>query len=174
MKTTLMTSDAGDGNGNSESAKNPRPMAAIPATLSSLGIKNNMQAVVEFKDGLRFKLCYVSRSTLNRLLTSCTEFVYNSKLKTREPKLNLDNFVEQFSKIAVAGWEGATLRVLSGLAPLDTSAFTDAQLDAPFLFSQENLIFLMKNVYDLDDFLQNAACDVKFFPTNKAEAVKNS
>lgn len=145
----------------------------LTASLASIAVKHDMDTTITFKDGLSFKLRYITKANLQRLVKLCVTQVYDDKVKGRREKLDNDKFVELFCREAVLGWEGATLRILSGLAPIDTSTFTEEQLDMPLEFSQENLIYVMRNSFDLDEFLQAAACDIKFFSVKREEEIKN-
>ena len=150
------------------------PAIVLPTSLASIAAAGALKATVEYKDGLKFNLCYMTKAALNRIVNASIVQKYVEAKKSRQPQLDNDLFLPQFCSQVVEGWEGATLRVLSGLAPLNTSGLTKEQLDAPYPFSQESLLFLVKTSYDLDEFLQASAVDVKLFRPNLEEATKNS
>lgn len=139
--------------------------------LSKLVNTRQLQTEIEYKDGLTFKLRYVSRADLNRVTNQCITRKWDSKAKQAVPRLDTDKLVTVFCDMAVLGWSGAKVRVLRGLMPMVLPEnVTEAQLDLEVPFSQGNLVTLMKNCFDLDEFLQNAACDIKNFDTSQQEA----
>lgn len=131
--------------------------------IDSLVLKGNLETEVEYKNGLRIKLRYVSRAALSRMLNSCLTPKWDPKTRKSTPQLDNDKFVEQFCATTVLGWTGATIRVLSSLMPLDLSKVPNDKLDAEVPFTQSNLVALIKNALDLDEFLQNASTDVANF-----------
>jgi hypothetical protein len=141
--------------------------------LDSLIAKDNLEAVVEFRNGLKFKVRFVTKVALNNLAKSCTTYKWDQRAKSRVPQLSVDAFVEQFCALAVKDWEGATLKVLQTLAPISTKGMSEEQVNSSLPFSQANLVTLMKNSTDLDEFLQNVCTDINVFGISLIDEIKN-
>jgi hypothetical protein len=144
--------------------------------LKNLIVTKDQEAQVEYQGGLIFTLRYISRARLQSLAKSCTIMRFDPKSRGRVPETNPTKFTEEFCKLAVAGWTGVTPRSLaaSGVVLLDLSSLTEAEKDTPVPFTHENLIELVKNAYELDQFLQDSACDSRVFNPTKEEEEGNS
>jgi hypothetical protein len=135
---------------------------------------DNLTATVEYKEGIRFIIRYVSRSSLMRLSRDCLTWKYDEKAKGRTQQLDNDRFAESFCRRCVVGWSGVTPHTLSKLIPLDLSKIDAAQRDEPLDFDFANLLVLVKNAYELDSFLQDTAVDIKVFRPDLEHELGNS
>lgn len=135
---------------------------------------SNLTTRVEFRDGIIFKLRYVPRADLNKISRSCIIHKYNAETKQREPQLDPKRFANEFCARAVVGWEGITVKSLSKLIAIDQNNLTEAQRNETIEFSHENLVELVTASYDLDNFLQESACDIGLFNIEKEGEEKNS
>lgn len=133
-----------------------------------------LSAWVEFRNGLEFDVRFVSRAELQRIAQRCTVLRYDPKAKTRVPRLDSERFVRDFCDRAVKGWRGITPDSISTLVPVDLGKLTEEQRRSPIEFSLDNLVSLVSNAYELDDFLQDAVSDVSVFRPNQAEEMGNS
>lgn len=134
----------------------------------------SMTAVVEYRDGIKFKLRFISRSTLSRIGQLCVVWKYNDKTRQRQQHLDNDKYAAEFCRQAVIGWEGVTLRKLANLMPLDLSQVPAEDQDKDLPFDVDNLLVLVKNAYELDNFLQDTAVDIKMFRPALEEELGNS
>jgi hypothetical protein len=142
--------------------------------ISDLMIKEEMLAWVEFREGMQFQLRYISRSDLTRLAENCKTWKFSHDHKTKAQQLDHEEFTKKFCARAIVGWKGVTPRSLANTIPIDLTKFTEEQLDAPIDFEQENLVSLIKGAYQLDDFLQDCATDIKVFRPELEDQLKNS
>lgn len=148
---------------------------AAPVNLASI-IRQDVENLmwVEFQYGIFFQLKYLNRQTLQKLSKQATIMKYDSSVKARVPQLDADAVTEGFFKIAVKGWRGVTPRSLSKIVPIALESLTDAQKDEEIPFSQQSLLAITKEAYELDQFLQNAATDISTFDPDKEPSEKNS
>ena len=133
----------------------------------------SMIAAVEYRDGIMFKLRYISRHTLSKLSQSCLIWKFNDKTRVRQQQLDTERFAEEFCKKSVVGWEGVTPRKLASLMPLDLTKVPVEQQDAEMPFDLANLLVMLKHAYDLDTFLQDNAVDIKVFRPGVEEELGN-
>jgi hypothetical protein len=128
---------------------------------------------VEFQS-LRFQIRFVSKITLSALAESCTLVGYDKTNKTHGRKLNPEKFVQEMCATIVKNWDNVTLRTLSGVIVLD-GEFTEAQLDEPIPFSNEQLVAVVTAAHELDTFLQECATEAALFKSESARGLeKNS
>lgn len=172
LNNSLLQTDGEAGLPGDESPASPKPTLNLN-DLSAFQIKVSPEAEVPYREGLSFKLTYLSKPDLQRMMKGCVKMEHNPRTKQREPRIDNDDFMDKFCRRCVKGWTGATLRVISAIAMLDKSKITTEDLDKPVPFNHENLLFLLKNSYDVDEFLQNSATDVKVFNPNWEDEVKN-
>lgn len=130
---------------------------------------------VEFKDGMFFTLCYVSRGKMKTLYNSCTSLRYNPTTKTRSPQTDVEKFASEFSKLAVSGWRGITPKKVAAMIPeLDLSKLSEEEKSADLPFDHDQLSVLVSNSVDLDNFIQEMAVDPKIFTPEHEEELGNS
>jgi hypothetical protein len=128
---------------------------------------------VEFK-GIKFKLRYVSRASLMKLAESSMIAGYDPKAKGRIRNVNVDKYIDQVFTSIVVGWDNCTLRTLSNIMPLNLNGTPEEKLDEAVEFTTENMLATVKNVHDLDNFLQECAVDAALFKhPNDEELTKN-
>lgn len=128
---------------------------------------------VDFK-GVRFKIRYISRATLMSIAEHCTIAGYDQVSKTRNRRLDIDKYVGEIASTIVQDWEKCTVESLSKLMVMNVEGLTEEQIKAPIPFTRENLVMVIKNVHDLDGFLQDCSVDADLFkPTQDGELTKN-
>lgn len=142
--------------------------------LAKLVVTDSLETTVMYKHGIKFRLRYISKAALHRLIKSCTDREWSAKLKQTTLALNNDKFVAQFCAMAVLDWEGATVSALKKMMPFKTTGLKQADMDKPVTYSQDNLVTLMKNSMDLDEFLQNSATEAGNFDIPTEEELGNS
>lgn len=131
---------------------------------------DSLVANVPYREGIVFKLKYISRAKLSRIGKSCTRLIYDETQKARVSQVDPDKLVEQFCAQSVCGWSGVTLRSLSRIVDLDISQCDPTTVDSEIDFSQDQLLPVVRAAYGLDAFLQESACDIKVFrPDLEAE-----
>lgn len=135
---------------------------------------NKLTARIEFRPGLTLNLRYMSRSTLQSLYRSCTIQKFNHESKQREPQLDGPRFAKEFTKLSVLGWEGFTPNRIASLFPVEFENIPADKMDEEIPFSIEDFSFLMENVFDLDQFVQDAVVDANYFRPHKEDEEKNS
>ena len=130
-------------------------------------------AWVEFK-GIRFKIRYVSRASLMKLAESSMIAGYDPKQKGRVKNINVDKYIDQVFSALVLDWEDCTVQALSNIMPLNLEGIDEAKLKELVPFTKENMLSVVKNVHDLDNFLQECAVDASLFRhSNDGELTKN-
>ena len=150
------------------------PIKKITLGDAIISDKEKMTAEVEYKDGIFLTLQFISRNTLNSISRTCVVQKYNEVTKSRQPQIDSDRFAESFCRRAVVGWRGVTLRKLARLIPLDLKRFPVEDHDAERPFEIADLITVVKNAYELDNFLQDTAVDLKIFRPDLEAELKNS
>jgi hypothetical protein len=132
-----------------------------------------LTARVEFKEGITLILRYVSRERMRSLWSRCTTLRYDQQTRARIPRAELSKFSEEFAVLAVAGWEGVTPRTLGKIVPTDLSGVPEKDLDVEIPFSEDGLRALVKQAYDLDNFVQEEAVKPELFSPNQENEIKN-
>jgi len=129
---------------------------------------------VEFK-GIRFQIRYISRATLLHLGEQCRVLAWDAKARTRTQSLDADKFIDLIATTIVQGWDRCTPANLSKVMPINTTGVDKEDLENPIEFNKENLLLVVKNVHELDNFLQDCATDASAFrPVEDEELTKNS
>jgi hypothetical protein len=128
---------------------------------------------VEFK-GIRFKVRYVSRASLMKLAESSMIAGYDPKQKGRVRNVNVDKYIDQVFSSILVDWENCTPRTLSNIMLLNVEGLDDEKLDSKIPFTRDNMLSVVKNVHDLDNFIQECAVDAALFKhPNDEELTKN-
>lgn len=133
-------------------------------------------AWLEFKEGISFELKFVSKSKFRLITDQCTTLQFDPRSKVHQPKVDTTKMVELFVKEAVHNWRGATPRRLALIAPVNLESLSDEQKDAELVFSYEQLVALVKETYELDSWMQEAAMDIRCFNVGsvpKEDVAKN-
>lgn len=153
----------------------PVPVKPLSLSLSSVTVKDKARLTVwaEYKDGISFQICYVSKGELTSLARKCMSLVWGDGNKSRQPKLNTEEFAKRFAKIAVKDWKGATFNSLSSLLVLDPALVNAEDRDKEIAFTYENLAACIEASNSLDEFLQAAVTDPLTFAPEKEEEEKN-
>jgi len=145
-------------------------------SIKDIIVKNteNLTSKIEFRDGIIIELRYVSRSVISKMSRECTVMKYDPKSRVREPQIDGKKFSEVFTRAAVVGWEGVTPRSIATLIAVDLSKIKPEDLDKPLPFTAEDFAFIMENAYELDNWLQNEAVEIRNFKPSKEDEEKNS
>jgi hypothetical protein len=128
---------------------------------------------VEFK-GVRFQIRYVSRATIAHLSESCMTASFDPKSRSRTRQIDADKFIESVAVTIVKDWDQCTLSALSKLMVLDTEGMDEAKLTEAIPFTKDNLMSVIRNVHELDGFLQDCAVDAALFRPEKAEELSKN
>lgn len=151
------------------------PAAPVELSLNLHAIKDEPPtAKVVYKDGISFTLCYMDKASLQRISSRCVVHEWDGAKKNRVPKLDGARFAQEFSNAAIKGWDGMTLRKVSELRPIKLNGFKPEDLDKPLKFSHENLAAILESSAELDNFLQEAVTDLRFFKSEMEEELGNS
>ena len=134
---------------------------------------DNLTRWVEFKDGIEFQLRFVSKTVVQAIASNCNTLKYNKLTKQREPSINTDQMIAQLVEKGVVSWRGMTARRLQSLLPV-RSDVADADLDSEIPFSKDDCIYLVKNAFELDAWIQENCTDVSMFKPDRDENQKNS
>lgn len=106
-------------------------------------------------------LRYMSRAELIKLREKCTTKVLNRKTRAMEDELNEKLFSREFSKRAIAGWEGVTIQDVAEFLALDEESITD--FDELVEYSVENAHTLVENSSDFDQWLNDKVFELDTF-----------
>jgi len=128
---------------------------------------------VEYRDGITFKLTYLSRPELQKIVKRSTVFKYDEKAKTRVQTTDSEKLTEEFCKAVVKDWKGVTFRSLATMTNIDLKAIAEERRDFEIAFSHDNCVTLMREAYDVDTFIQEASTDIRYFNAGHAEEIKN-
>jgi len=145
-------------------------------SLASLIAPANKTAWVEFKEGIAFEMVFVSKSKFKSITDQCTTLQFDPRSKVHQPRLDSIKLIELFVKEAVKSWRNVTPEKVSLIAPLDLSKVPQDQMQTEIPFNYEQLVALVKETYELDTFLQEAAMDIRCFNTGnvpKEDSAKN-
>lgn len=146
----------------------------LKSLVPSESVLNKRLIWVNFK-GVKFQVRYISRITLSTIAEQCVVAGYDSTKKARSRQLDPQKFAKAMATTIVHDWQGATLRALANIMPINLEGMTPAQLDADVPFNEENLCMVVENAHELDGFLQECAVDASLFRADNAEDVtKNS
>jgi len=151
---------------------------AQPINLRSL-IKPEAKlcTTVEYANGIKFNINYISRSKLQNILRSSSSVKWTDNGKGRQETVDPDKFRDKFISECVNGWEGVTPESLNNIVPMDSeslAALSETERKEPIPFSADQMKCLFEHVYGLEEFLQAASTDVSVFQTTKQEEEKNS
>lgn len=128
---------------------------------------------VDFK-GVKFKIRYISRATLVSIGEHCTIAGYDPQVKGRIRRLNADKFIEEMATTLVHSWKDCTLENLSRLMPMQLDGIPEEKMTEEVPFNRDNLLMVIKNVHELDGYLQECAVDASLFrPADDEELTKN-
>lgn len=128
---------------------------------------------VEFPDidGFVVNLCYVGRERMMKIRNQALVYKFNKRTRQREEEVDNDKFLEAYADAVIKGWSGLTVRGLSTLLPIDTSAM-DAKEDVPY--SADDALLLLKNSTIFDQFVTDSLNNFEGFEREiKDAAVKN-
>lgn len=128
---------------------------------------------VEFPDidGFIVKLVYLGRDELMKIRNSSLTYKFNKRTRQREEEVDSDKFIEEYTRRAVKGWTGLTVRKLPKLLPVDISSLNP---DDVVEYSEEDALDLIKNSTVFDQFVTDAMNDYeKFSIAKKEQDVKN-
>lgn len=129
---------------------------------------------VGFKD-VNFQIRYVSRSTLQAIVESCTVYVFDPKKRGRTPQIDTDRFPQALAATIVKDWKDVTPKSLAALYPVDLTPLSEEERNAPIPFTIDNLVEVMSKANMLEDFLQECATEPSLFkPTEDEGLTKNS
>ena len=149
----------------------PAPVLKSPLSLSVEALtvtdKERLTCWVEHESGISFQLCYISKADLMRLAQRNTRLVWDSKEKTRVPRLDTPEFVKSFARVAVRDWKGATFNTLSAFIVLDKKLVKPEDRDREIAFTYENLAACISSSAALDEFLQEATTNPRTFNAEK-------
>lgn len=153
-------------------------MSLLKAALLPGSSQSELSAWVEWKNGLRFKLGYLSRATATRLQDTCTTYAYSEGpggRGNRVPKLDPKKFTSGFVETCLKDWNNVSLKSLSNVIPVNTEGRSEEELAAEMPFSVEDASVLLNEAPGLDDFLLSCAMDISIFRSPKeVEIAKNS
>lgn len=142
-------------------------------SLQALEKKEVLTREVEFTDGIFLKLNYVPRSQFNKISKEATVLKFDDKIRARTPQVDNDKLIEAFSRRAISGWRGLTIKKASKLVPLNLSSVPKEQLDTEIAYSQEQAAYLMKNCAEFDTFVNSSVLALSTFDENHEDEVKN-
>lgn len=128
---------------------------------------------VEFPDidGFIVKLVYLGRDELMKIRNSSLTYKFNKRTRQREEEVDSDKFIEEYTRRAVKGWTGLTVRKLPKLLPVDISSLNP---DDVVEYPEEDALDLIKNSTVFDQFVTDAMNDYeKFSIAKKEQDVKN-
>lgn len=157
----------------SSTTSTPAPVKAPLSLASVLGKTVSPDAWIEYKEGIKFHLRYMSKAKFRQLAEDCTEHRYNPQKQVREPKMNVEKFLQKFVADTILDWKGVTLRSLSRLVEIDVSGYTKDEMAQEISFSSAEAIRLMEMVYELDPFIQSCVTDIKTFRPALEDELKN-
>lgn len=148
----------------------------MPIDINNLIKKDTADLIqwVEFKQGIKLKLRYVSRQKLLQISKASEELKWQGPRKGRMPEMNSDKFTKLFVEAAVLDWEGVTPLSIGSIVPTDLSEVPSAEIDKAIPFSHEALSTLAKNAYELDNFIQEASMDLSTFKSDYEDELGNS
>lgn len=130
----------------------------------------NLTTRIEIGNGASIEIRYLSREDLVRISRSALIWKASSGGKGgREQVVDPDLFTKAFIEKVVCGWTGMTLRCLLDYIPLDLSSVPVDQLDAPLPYSPEQMALIIRNSYNIDNLLQDSACNIRLFQDVEAE-----
>lgn len=142
--------------------------------LASLASKQELTTWAEFRDGFQLEIRYIGRTELQKLSKASTTNKYNNKTHQREVELDTDKFLPKFVAMVVKGWKGLTPNKLTNFVTVDISGIPEEDRDREIAYDQTQLIYLTKNCYDLDTFLNQVCTDLTWFrDQDEEEAAKN-
>lgn len=144
-------------------------------TIAGLTLRpaEDLVAWVEFKDGFKLHLRYVSRVKLLSISKACEYLKYDPQTHSRLKEVDQDKFLIKFFTAAVIGWEGLNARIVESLIPVDTSKMTPEELVREIPFKVEFLAAIARECFGLDNFIQQTAMDNKVFRPDSEEIAKN-
>jgi hypothetical protein len=134
---------------------------------------DELLADIPYKEGIKFKIRYISRVSLTRLSQSCLRMEFNTKSKSREQVVDMDAFAAAFCKRAVIGWSGVTANTLAKLMPVDLKLVSEEERNEPIPFTPAAMLLVLKNTFELDGYLQDAAIEIKNFRPDLEPETKN-
>lgn len=126
--------------------------------------------LVEFK-GIKFRIRYMSRATLMSLAEHCTISGYDPTSKVRKGKLDVDKYISEIATTIVQDWENCTVATLSKLMVMNVDGLPAEKLEEPIPFNKDNLMMVVRNVHDLDAYLQDCSTDASIFKPAQDEAL---
>lgn len=128
--------------------------------------------VVYDKDwNVGFKLQFLPKADLQRMIGKHTEIDFDSRSHTREEKINNKNLTREILDTCVVGWFGVTPKWLATQVPLDLSDVEDPNAEVPF--SQENLLTIIDESYNLEGWIFENVKDAGKFSKKIEAEVKN-
>jgi hypothetical protein len=128
---------------------------------------------VEFPDidGFKVQLCYVGRDRMMKIRNQSLVYKFNKRTRQREEEVDNDKFLEAYADATIKGWSGLTVRGLSTLLPIDTTAM-DAKEEVPY--SADDALLLLKNSTLFDQFVTDSLNNFEGFEREaRDQAEKN-
>lgn len=115
-------------------------------------------------------MCYLPREKLTSIREKNVSISFNRVSRVKEETVNTDDFMNEYIKTAVVGWEGLTLGIVKTLVPIEVA---EAELDKAVPYTHEDAMWLVKNSSEFDSFISETMSQVGLFSvTNKAEQQK--
>jgi hypothetical protein len=138
-------------------------MAKIESLAGLIKASETLTVWIEYREGIEFLISYVSRNELQAMAKRSTVYKYDPVTKVRAPTLDQNLLTREFCKAAIKDWRGVTPNSLSKLVPIDLTTIAEEDYDSEIAFSQENVTSLVQKAYELDNFLQESAIDIRLF-----------
>lgn len=118
-------------------------------------------------EGFEVEINYASRSTIQKMVDSCTERVWVKEERRWEEKLSREKVVKAWAEQIVTSWRGLTLRKLKRLIPIkiDSDVDEDSEVDP----SLQNRMTLLWNSADFENWCIGVATNAEFFADTLAK-----
>jgi hypothetical protein len=124
-----------------------------------LGTKNTIVSYPQYPD-FKIKIGYVSKELTRKLIDSNMETKLDSN-GISYTELNTKTFTSQWLDVAILGWEGLTLDILSHLMLIDEESIEDRDELVPY--SKENALELYSNCIPFEQWVTKQVKDLETF-----------
>lgn len=119
-----------------------------------------------------FDLSFLNKTELQKMTSRHTSIKINRKTHNKEEDLDIENLRKEMCERCVHGWHGVTYRYLQTIMPIDVSEVEN--LDEEIEFSQETLMQVIENSYDLDGWIFETVKDIAKMKEEAVDAeIKN-
>ena len=111
-------------------------------------------------EGFEVEVCFLSRELSTKINEDSKVTKLDKKLKTMVSEIDVDIFVEKFTKATIKGWKGLKLKYVAELMPVDLSSLDpEDTLD----FSEDNAVELLKSSSAFDSWVNEVVFDLSRF-----------